>query len=107
MNNNYEKYDVLTLIRMLESKDRTIINRNGRISELQKQVTQLKKECGLQEDGFTDTPSLNIILFDENGRPTCSEHGTMNCYDYKIYRCVMCGVAVSLNGKKVIKDDAS
>ncbi len=100
----YEDYEKSTLVAMLQGKDRTLANRNEKISELHQEISRLKKEFGLQSDGFIDTPSLNIIRFDENGNPTCSEHGAMNCYDYKIYRCVMCGIAVSLNGKRVMVD---
>jgi methionyl-tRNA synthetase len=100
---DYEDYEKSTLIAMLQGKDKTLSNRNEKIAELHKEITKLKQEHGIQNDDFIDTPSLNIIQFDENGRPICSEHGAMNCYEYKIYRCVMCGVAVSLNGKKVIK----
>lgn len=70
--------------------------REKKISELQSKVSKLEKQLGIQEDGFIDTPSLNIIKFDKNGRPNCSEHGAMNCYDHNIYRCVMCGVAIQL-----------
>ena len=101
---NYEDYEKPILIAMLKGKDKTVVNRNRKIHGLQKEIMNLKKEYGLQEDGFIDTPSLNIICFDENGRPNCSEHGAMNCFEFKIYRCIACGVVVDLNGKKVIED---
>ena len=89
-----------TLIKIIEGKDKTLENTREKVKELQREVTRLKKEMGLQEDGFMDTPSLNVIRFVE-GRPVCSMHGAMNCYDHKIYRCVMCGVAVCLEDVEV------
>ena len=67
------------------------------ISELRSEVDKLKKQLGIQEDGFIDTPSLNRVMFNLSGQPCCSEHGAMNQYEYKIYRCVMCGVAIQLD----------
>lgn len=75
-------------------------DREKTISEQKSEIVKLKKQLGIQEDGFKDTPSLNIIRFDKNGRPNCSEHGSMNAYEHNIYRCVMCGVAVQLNEGK-------
>jgi len=89
--NQYEK------VKSLESK----------ISELQSEKGKLERQLGIQEDGFIDTPSLNIIRFDKNGRPNCSEHGAMNCYEHKIYRCVMCGVAISLKDKIIVEAEPS
>jgi len=100
---DYEDYEKSTLIAMLQGKDKTLKSRNNKISELQKEIIKIKKEHGIQEDGFIDTPSLNIVKFDKNGRPNCSEHGAMNCYDHQIYRCVMCGIAVSLEGFTIKK----
>ena len=75
-------------------------------SELQSKTSKLQKRLGIQPDGFIDTPSLNIIFFDENtGRPYCEEHGIMNCYKHDIYRCVMCGVVVSLKNRRVTPID--
>ena len=71
-------------------------------SDLLKEITKYKKRLGIQEDGFIDTPSLNVVFFDANtGDPYCEEHGAMNCYKHKLYRCVMCGVVVSLKNRKV------
>ena len=102
---DYEEYDKSTLIKILMSKDNTLLNRQNKISDLQRETVRIKKEYGIQPDGFKDTPSLNIIRFDSNGRPNCSEHGAMNCYDHRIYRCIMCGVAVSLEGYTVKKEE--
>ena len=72
-------------------------------SDLLKEIIKFKKRLGIQEDGFVDTPSLNGIFFDrETGSPYCEEHGAMNCYKHKRYRCVMCGVNVSLENREVI-----
>lgn len=70
--------------------------REQTISDLQSEINGLKKQLGVQDDGFVDTPSLNLVMFDTVGRPCCSEHGAMNRYDHGIYRCVMCGVAIQL-----------
>jgi len=95
------------LLKMLEGKDKTLKNRNTKIRELQKEVNSLKKQMGIQEDGFIDTPSLNIIRFVPineffDMRPYCSKHGAMKCFDHKIYRCIECGVVISLEGMMVI-----
>lgn len=73
-----------------------------KLSEIQSEKRKLEKQLGIQEDGFIDTPSLNIIKFDSDGYPHCSEHGAMNCYKYQIYRCVMCGIAVQLENVKIL-----
>jgi len=67
------------------------------ISALQSEVSTLKKRLGIQSDGFEDTPSLNVIYFDRDGRPCCEEHGAMNCFKHQIYRCIMCGVAIRMD----------
>ena len=75
-------------------------------SHLLKEITKYKKRLGIQEDGFIDTPSLNVVFFDSNtGDPYCEEHGAMNCYKNKLYRCVMCGVVVSLKNREVIQKE--
>ena len=71
-------------------------------SKLHHEITSLKKQLGIQEDGFKDTPSLNLIFFNR-GSPYCEEHGAMNCFENRIYRCVMCGVAVSLKNRQVLE----
>ena len=102
---NYQEHDKPVLVKMLHGKDKTLESRSNKISELQREIVQIKKEHGVQLDGFKDTPSLNIIRFSESGRPYCSEHGAMNCYDHRIYRCIMCGVAVCLEGYTVKKEE--
>ena len=74
--------------------------RDDKISELQSEVTDLLKQLGKIELIY-DTPSLNIVSF-EKGQPNCSKHGAMNQYEDGIFRCVMCGVAVSLENRRVI-----
>ena len=75
-------------------------------SDLLTQVRKLKKRLGIQEDGFIDTPSLNLVFFDANtGRPYCEEHGAMNRYENSIYHCVMCGAVVSLKNRQVIQKE--
>ncbi len=77
-------------------------------SELLKEITKYKKRLGIQEDGFVDTPSLNVVFFDANtGDPYCEEHGAMNCYKHKLYRCVMCGVVVSLKNRKILVQEGN
>ena len=97
---SYTELPPETLIKIIEGKDKTLENTRSRVKELQKENTRLKHESGEQEDGFKDTPSLNIIRF-VDGRPHCSEHGAMNRYDHQIYRCIMCGVAVCLEDVEV------
>ncbi len=71
---------------------------------LSKQILKFKKRLGIQEDGFIDTPSLNLVFFDgKTGHPYCEEHGAMNRYEHSIYRCVMCGVVVSLENRQFIR----
>ena len=87
---------------IIESLKKTVSKRNQKISELQSEIVSLKKQFGIQTDGFIDTPSLNVIRFDSKGRPNCEKHGAMNCYDHTIYRCVMCGVAVQLEDNMIV-----
>ena len=40
----------------------------------------------------------NLIHFDENGYPTCEEHGAMNCVnkDLTLWRCTECHIGVDV-----------
>jgi len=73
-------------------------------SDLLKTITKLRRELEIPEDGFRfhDIPSLNLIIFDKDGRPTCEEHGVMNRYENTIYRCVTCGVAINMKNRRAI-----
>jgi len=98
---SYQDMPRETLIKIIEGKDRTLQNTKAKLGEVQRELSRVKREVGLQEDGFKDTPSLNVIRFKDH-RPVCSEHGAMNRYDHEIYRCTACGVAVSLEEKTII-----
>ena len=100
---SYDKLPPETLIKIILSKDITIKKWKTVSSKFQSDIVKIRKEHGIQKDGFTDTPSLNIVYFDHHGRPNCSEHGAMNCYEHQIYRCVMCGVAVNLEDVAILK----
>jgi len=78
-------------------------DREKTISDQHSEIGKLKKQLGIQEDGFIDTPSLNRVMFDLSGNPCCSEHGIMNQYEHKIFRCVMCGIAIQLDTPYSIK----
>ena len=79
-----------------EEQYKKVKTREHQVSELQSEIIKLNKQLGIQPDGFIDTPSLNIVMFDLSGQPCCSKHGVMNRYEHQIYRCVMCGIAIQL-----------
>ena len=78
------------------------VNQKGITSKALHDISKLRRELGIQEDGFRDTPSLNRIFFDDDGRPYCEEHGVMNRYEHRTHRCVMCGVAISMQNRRAI-----
>ena len=98
---DYSKMPHETLIKIIEGKEKTLENTKRKVAELQRELTRIRRESGVQVDGFRDTPSLNVIRFQDH-RPVCSEHGAMNRYDHEIYRCITCGAAVSLEEKTII-----
>ena len=40
----------------------------------------------------------NLVQFDDNGYPTCEEHGAMNCVnkDLTLWRCAECHIGIDI-----------
>ena len=95
-----EKMNKENMIKYITNLEKTKENNKLKISELQSTITKLNKQLGEGTSPHPDTPSLPVIIFrfyqNMDLYPFCEKHGAMNRYEYNIWRCNECGIAVNM-----------